>query len=74
MAAPRATFPDRLALARRLVARGAARPPVHLADQLEAAGSEARVLHDRTGACRRLPADVGAGAENGVGAAGGEAA
>ena len=43
-------FSDRLALARRLVARRSARPPVHLADQLEAAGSEARVLHDRIGA------------------------
>ena len=43
-------FSDRLALARRLVARRSARPPVHLADQLEAAGSEARVLHDCIGA------------------------
>ena len=43
-------FSDRLALARRLLARGASRPPVHLVDQLEAAGAEARVLHDRLGA------------------------
>ena len=46
----RASFADRLALARRLLARGASRPPVHLADQLAAAGSEARALHDRIGA------------------------
>jgi len=45
-----ATFADRLSLARRLIARGAARQPVPLADQLAAAGSEARVLHDRIGA------------------------
>ena len=43
-------FADRLALARRLVARGAARPPVHLADQLDAAGRDARRLHDHIGA------------------------
>jgi hypothetical protein len=50
MTAPRASFADRLALARRLIARGAARPPVHLADQLAAAGSDARLLHDCIGA------------------------
>ena len=47
---PRASFADRLALARRLIARGASRPPVQLADQLEAAGKDARVLHDQLGA------------------------
>ena len=45
----RATFADRLALARRLIARRTA-PSVHLADQLVAAGSEARALHARIGA------------------------
>lgn len=45
----RATFADRLALARRLIARRATRPTVHLADQLAAAGSEARTLHARMG-------------------------
>jgi hypothetical protein len=39
-----------LALARRMVARRAARPPVHVADQLAAAGAEARMLHVRMGA------------------------
>ena len=43
-------FPSRLALARALIAHGASRLPGHLADQLEAAGSEARTLHDRMGA------------------------
>lgn len=43
-------FASRLALARRLVARGTAPAPIHLADQLAAAGTEARVLHDRIGA------------------------
>ena len=43
----RVSFADRLALARRLLARGAAAMPTHLADQLEAAGKDARVLHDR---------------------------
>jgi len=43
-------FATRLALARRLIARGAAPAPVHLADQLDAAGAETRVLHDRIGA------------------------
>jgi hypothetical protein len=43
-------FTDRLALARQLVARGAAQPPTHLADQLGAAGKEARGLHQRIGA------------------------
>lgn len=46
----RHSFADRLALARRLIAHGAARQPIHVADQLEAAGSEARVLHDHIGA------------------------
>jgi len=50
----RRSFADRLALARRLVARRPLRPDVHLADQLAAAGSEARALHDRMGAV--LPA------------------
>jgi len=45
-----ATFATRLELARRMVARRAAHPPVHLADQLDAAGAEARVLHDQIGA------------------------
>lgn len=43
-------FATRLALARRLISRGMAAPTVHLADQLAAAGSEARVLHDHIGA------------------------
>jgi hypothetical protein len=43
-------FADRLELTRRMVARHPARPPVHLADQLDAAGAEARTLHDRIGA------------------------
>jgi len=47
MTTPRASFADRLNVARRLLARGASRPPVHLANQLEAAGKDARVLHDR---------------------------
>lgn len=46
----RRPFADRLALARRLIARGASRPPSHLADQLAAANAEARALHDRIGA------------------------
>jgi hypothetical protein len=45
-----APFADRLALARRLIAAGAPSAPVHLADQLGAAGEEARRLHDRMGA------------------------
>lgn len=45
-----APFTDRLALARRLIARGAARLPVHITDQFAAAGSEARMLHDHIGA------------------------
>ena len=45
---PRASFADRLALAQRLIARRA-HPAVHLVDQLEAAGAEAEVLHDRIG-------------------------
>lgn len=47
---PAAPFPDRLALARRMVARGASRPPTCLADQLDAAVREVRVLHERLGA------------------------
>jgi hypothetical protein len=43
-------FSARLALARRLIARGAAPAPVHLADQFDAAGVEARALHDQIGA------------------------
>src|SRR5690242_5737031 len=43
-------FADRLALARRLVARPARPAPVHLADQYAAARDEARELHDRVGA------------------------
>lgn len=46
---PRATFADRLALARRLIARRSPSPAVHLADQLGAASAETRVLHDRIG-------------------------
>jgi len=45
----RASFADRLNVARKLIARRSV-PPVHLTDQLEAAGSEARALHDRIGA------------------------
>jgi hypothetical protein len=44
-----ASFPDRLRLARELVARGARLQPVHLADQHDAARDEARGLHDRIG-------------------------
>ena len=50
MTAPRATFPDRLALAHRLIARGAPSPAGHVADQLGAAGRETQQLHDRLGA------------------------
>jgi len=42
-------FPDRLAVARRTIAGDAARPPAHIADQLDAAGREVRVMHDRLG-------------------------
>jgi hypothetical protein len=42
-----APFAERLALARQMVARRAAQPPVHLADQLGAAGREVRQIHDR---------------------------
>jgi hypothetical protein len=47
---PAASFAARLDLARALIARGAAPTPVHVTDQLDAAGAEARVLHDRIGA------------------------
>jgi hypothetical protein len=46
---PAALFRDRLALARRMVARGARSLPVDVADQLDAAGRETRLLHDRLG-------------------------
>jgi hypothetical protein len=46
---PAAPFRDRLALARRMIARGPAQVSVHLADQLAAAGREMRALHDRLG-------------------------
>jgi hypothetical protein len=49
MTAPRAPFADRLALARKLIARRTSRPPVHVTDQLGAAGREARQVHDRIG-------------------------
>jgi hypothetical protein len=42
-----APFPDRLALARRMVARGASPQPSHVVDQLDAASRETRRLHDR---------------------------
>jgi hypothetical protein len=42
-------FATRLTLARAVIARGAAPAPVHLADQLAAAGHEARALHDLIG-------------------------
>ena len=44
----RASFADRLNVARKLIARRSV-PPVHLTDQLEAAGKDARILHDRLG-------------------------
>jgi hypothetical protein len=47
-------FATRLALARRLIARGASPAPVHLADQLAAAGHEARRQHDCLGAALPL--------------------
>jgi hypothetical protein len=43
-------FEARLALAHRLIAHGLPPTPVHLADQLKAAGRETRQLHDRLGA------------------------
>jgi hypothetical protein len=46
---PAAPFRDRLALARRMVARGTTSAPVHLADQLAAASTDARRWHDRLG-------------------------
>lgn len=49
MTGPRPDFETRLAIARRLLARGAAPVPVHVADQLDAAGREVRMLHDRLG-------------------------
>ena len=45
-----APFANRLAQARALIARGVSPLPVHIADQLGAAGSEAAVLHDRIAA------------------------
>jgi hypothetical protein len=47
-------FADRLAVARRLIAAGAGPTPAHVADQLDAAGEEARRLHDRFGALMPL--------------------
>ena len=47
-------FPTRLALARRLIARGAAPAPVHVADQLASAGADARRQHDRLAAALPL--------------------
>lgn len=44
------SFSARLAVARRLLARGAKTVPVHLADQLVAAGREAGRIADRVGA------------------------
>src|SRR4051812_5228243 len=46
---PRPDFPTPPAFARALLARGAPAIPVHVADQLDAAGAEVRVLHDRMG-------------------------
>jgi hypothetical protein len=46
---PPASFAARLALARRMVARGASPAPVHLADQLASASADARRWHDRLG-------------------------
>src|SRR4051812_15836335 len=43
---PGAPFADRLALARRLVARGPSALPTHTVDQLGAAGREVRQIHD----------------------------
>lgn len=48
MSPPRAPFADRLALARKLIARRT-HPAVHLADQLDAASAETQILHDRIG-------------------------
>jgi hypothetical protein len=45
-----ASFAAHLELARRLIARGPAPLPNHVTDQLDAAGAEARTLHDRIGA------------------------
>jgi hypothetical protein len=53
-APPRYSFADRLALARRMIARGARPASVHLADQLQAAGREARQVHDQIGAALPL--------------------
>jgi hypothetical protein len=50
MTRPRpAPFPERLALARRMIARGTSPAPVHLADQLASASADARRWHDRLG-------------------------
>jgi hypothetical protein len=46
---PAAPFRDRLALARRMVARGPLGLPTHIADQTQAAGRETKALHDRLG-------------------------
>lgn len=46
---PFAPFPDRLATARRMVARGTSRLAPHVADQLDAATREQHHLHDRLG-------------------------
>jgi hypothetical protein len=48
--APPSPFTDRLALARRLVAKSAPTAPIHIADQLGAADREVRQLHDRLAA------------------------
>jgi hypothetical protein len=42
-------FPTRLTLARALIARGGPPAPGHVADQIDAAGAEARVALDRLG-------------------------
>lgn len=43
-------FRDRLCLARTMIARRPATAPIHLRDQLAAAGRDVRQLHDRLGA------------------------
>jgi hypothetical protein len=49
------SFPDRLALARQMIAKGAPPvAPVHLADQIRAAGDEVRRIHDTMGAVMPL--------------------
>jgi hypothetical protein len=47
-------FSTRLRLARALIARVTPSPPVHLADQFDAAGDEVRMLHDFLGAALPL--------------------